>query len=94
MKREEFIKAIKEVTEKDFKLRYIKNGKYGKPECWLYPKDNPRQQRMKLNGARVIYRDGTPVMESTPGLLIEEETVKDKEYLKEYLESCFYFIHN
>lgn len=89
MKREEFIKVIKECTTKDFKLRYIKKGKYGKPECWLYPKNNPKRQRIKLNGARVVYQDGTPVMESNPGILIEEDTIKDKQYLKEYLESCF-----
>ena len=89
--KEDFIKAIEDAGVKNgtYKMRFIKNGKYGRPECWLYHKENPKRQRMTASGAMLVYSDGTPVMESTPGILIEQETIEDKKYLKEYLENCF-----
>ena len=87
-----FIKHIKSATDKPFKIRFIKSGKYGKPECWIYPINNPKQQKQKFIGTKaynIIHEDGSPVMESKTGLLITQETVADKEYLKEYLISCF-----
>lgn len=36
--KEEFIKAIESLGIKEYKSRYIENGKYGEPEMWLYKK--------------------------------------------------------
>jgi hypothetical protein len=90
-KKIEFIKAIENCGIKygTYKLRFIQKGKYGKPEVWLYHNPNPKQRRMNAKGHYLVYPDGTPVMESKTGLLIEEETINDKEYLKSYLENCF-----
>lgn len=93
MNKQDFIKALEEqgIKQGTYKLRYIAKSKYGTPEVWLYPKNNPKQQKINGKGKYVVYPDGEPVMESRSGLLIELETIKDKEYLKEYLESCFRF---
>ena len=84
-----FENKIKEVLNKPFKTRFIQKGKYGKPECWLYPVINKKQQKMNSKGNYLIHPDGSPVMESKTGLLITLETLENKEYLLEYLESCF-----
>lgn len=83
----EFIKAIEKIGVKygTYKLRFIKKGKYGKPEAWIYHNPNPKWQKMNSRGAYLIYPNGKPVMESRTGYLIEEETIKDLNYLKEYL---------
>ena len=91
--KEEFIKAIQEcgIDISKLKFRYIEKGKYNEPEIWIYPKDNPKQQKVKLKGQRfvnVIYPDGSPVMESKSGLLLTKDTLADKEYLTEYLQCC------
>ena len=92
MKKEDFIKAIEECGITNYKIRYIKNGKYGKPEVWLYNKDNTKHQKTRYKNGNLFYlvsQKGNPIMESKPGLLIEEETIKDKNYLEEYIKSCF-----
>lgn len=92
MNKQDFENAIKEVCEKPFKMRFIKNGKYGKPECWIYPLENPKQQKIRFrNNMKYIIVDDNnkPIMESKSGLLVTLETLLDKKYLKEYLESCF-----
>lgn len=89
--KEDFIKAIEEAGVKNgtYKLRYVAKGKYGKPEVWLYPKNNPKRQKMNSHGAYLVYASGSPVMESQSGILIELETIEDKQYLKDYLDNCF-----
>jgi len=85
-----FIKAIQEcgIDITKLKFRYIAKGKYNEPEIWVYPKNNPKQQRMNRRGAYLIYQDGSPAMENTSGMLITKETLENKEFLKEYLENC------
>lgn len=85
----EFIKAIEDCGIKDYKLRYFAKGKYNEPEAWLYPKDNPKQQQMNSRGNYLVYPNGEPVMESVSGILITMETLKNKKYLKDYLDNCF-----
>ncbi len=86
--RQDFINALDSIGAKNYKLRYIKKGKYGEEEVWVYPKNNPKQQRMTSKGKYLVYPDGSPVMESTYGLLIEKETLDDKEYFAEYVRNC------
>lgn len=86
--KEDFIKAIESIGAKDYKLRYIAKGKYGEPEAWLYPKNNPKQEKVKVKNGSIVHivkRDGTPVIEYSSGRLISKETIEDLEYLKEYL---------
>lgn len=80
--KEFFIEKIKNETEKPFKMRFIKNGKYGEPECWIYPLDF-KQQKGKLIFNGELHKF------TTSGLLITLETLLNKQYLKEYLQSCF-----
>lgn len=95
-KKIEFIKAIESVGIKygTYKLIFKAKGKYGEPEAWLYPKNNPKQEKVKIRGNSIVHivkRDGSPVMEYASGTLVTLETIADKEYLKEYLHD---FIKN
>jgi hypothetical protein len=49
------------------------------------PNPNPKWQKMNSKGQYLIYPNGEKVMESRTGVLLEEETIKDLDYLKEYL---------
>ena len=85
-----FIKAIESVGVKygTYKLIFKAKGKYGEPEAWLYPKNNPKQEKVKVKNGSIVHivkRDGTPVMEYSSGILISRESIEDKDYLKEYL---------
>lgn len=87
-----FESKIKKLINKPFKIRFIKVGKYKKPECWIYPLDNNKQQKQKIiNGKlyNLIDKNGKPIMETKSGLLITLETVESDTYLKEILENCF-----
>ena len=86
-KKIEFIKSIEKVGVRTgtYKLRFIKKGKYGESEAWIYHNPNPKWQKMNSKGNYLIYPNGEPVMENRTGYLLEEETIKNLEYLKEYL---------
>lgn len=80
--KEYFLKKIQAMTNKPFKMRFIKKGKYGLPECWIYPIDFKQEQsKIEFNGKLYKYNNS--------GLLVTLETLSNKKYLKEYLQSCF-----
>jgi len=91
MNKEYFLNKIKQVYSKPFKMRFIKKGKYGTPECWLYPIENPRYQKQVFKNGKtynLVDADHNPIMESRTGVLVEVDTLENTSYLKEYLESC------
>ena len=90
MTKESLIETLNELGCKDYKLRFIKRGKYGEPEAWIYPKDNPKQEmvRQRKSGlVRLCDFNGNPKMESCSGMLIEQESLDDLDFLKKYLYS-------
>lgn len=89
--KQDFIDALDSIGCKNYKLRYIKKGKYGEEEAWVYPKHNPKQEKVvyrKSGAVRIVDHNGNPIMESTSGLLIEKETLQDKKYFMEYIQNC------
>jgi len=87
MDKQSFLEAITKtgVDIKNIKTRFVYNKRYKQNELWIYPKRNPKRQKMNIKGRYLVYEDGTPVMEYTSGLLLTKETIQDLDYLKEYL---------
>ena len=67
-----------------YKMRFIKKGKYGDPECWIYPLNFKK----KIEKFTDMLTGKTKRFE-TYGLLITKETLEDSRYLKDYIENCF-----
>lgn len=87
-----FFDTLTRVLNKPFRMRFIEKGKYGLPECWIYPLESVKRQKQRIIAGRVyniVDVHEKPIMESKPGLLITLETLSNQKYLKEYLQSCF-----